>query len=86
MTLTPLQIKNVKWFGKAAVKQTYNFFTNAYTAIGIILGGVLANNTLYYHTGLTNQNVDLLFPCLLYFTWALTMSFIEFNIDWEPSL
>ena len=86
MTITPLQIKNAKWFGKAFIKRGYSFFTNVYTAFGVLIGGALANNTLYYHTGLTNQNVDLIFPCLLYFVWAFMMSFVECNIEWEPSL
>ena len=86
MTITPLQIKDAKWFGKTLLKTGYGFFTNLYTTFGVLIGGLLANNTLYYHTGLTNQNVDLLFPCVVYFTWAFMLSAIEYNIDWEPTL
>jgi hypothetical protein len=86
MTLTPLQIKNAKWAGRAAIRKGYHLFTNAGTAIGVLLGGTLANNTLYYHTGLTTQDVNLLFPCVLYFMWAFMISFVEYNIDWEPTL
>ncbi len=60
----------------------YRILTSGALAFGVIFGGILANNTLYYHTGLTENQVPLFAPCATFFLWSFAMSFVESQIEW----
>lgn len=63
--------------------RVYRILTSGALAFGVIIGGLLAHNTLYYHTGLTENQVPLFAPCAVFFLWSFAMSFVESQIDWE---
>jgi hypothetical protein len=65
------------------VREGFFMLTSFNTGLGVIIGGVISNNVLYYLTGLTTKSIPIIIPCCCgYFIWGLLMGIIEDDIEW----
>jgi hypothetical protein len=76
--------KKMEEFKESAIKGAKYIFrcvVSGNFAFGVLFMGLLANNSVYYHTGLTDVDVPTFFPSAVFFLWSFLMSWVEIGID-----
>lgn len=61
---------------KTAIDNTIYEITTPSSLVVAAVCGIIANNAIYYQTGLTSKSVDVVIPCALFGVWLLLFGII----------
>ncbi len=64
-----------------AIDDTIYELTSVGTFVAVVIAGVIANNAIYYQTGLTSENVDVVIPCSIFGVWLMLIGIIYRDIE-----